>query len=180
MTASDPAWEFFAAVQSEADPQSIDRSTARDEALDVVLAEVVTHPATDGELVRKRFYSLCRNRLSKRVHRRALDLSRCRSTHRRAGTDFGSLLLTAPTRSVIDQIAYGQLIALIGTVLSGDELQLLLDLADGRSYADLARDRDITVSSLKSKAFRMREKVRNSRISAALRRSNAAAGAPTR
>ena len=65
MSENDPAWQFFAALQTEADPHSIDRSSARDEALDVVLADILTDPALDGELVRKRYYSLCRNRLSK-------------------------------------------------------------------------------------------------------------------
>src|SRR5258708_21083153 len=107
MSESDPAWQFFAALQREADPQSIDRSSARDEALDVVLDEVLTDPAPDGELVRKRYYSLCRNRLSKNKHRRALDRRRFRASHRRGGTDFGSVLLTAPARSVFAPIAYG-------------------------------------------------------------------------
>jgi hypothetical protein len=169
MSESDPAWQFFAALQREADPQSIDRSSARDEALDVVLDEVLTGPAPDGDLVRKRYYSLCRNRLSKNKHRRALDWRRFRGTHRRGGTDFGSVLLKAPARSIFDQIAYGQLTDLIRTVLPEEDLMLLLEIADGHSYTDMARDRDMTVSSLKSKAFRVREKVRNSSISATLR-----------
>jgi hypothetical protein len=169
MSESDPAWQFFAALQSEADPQSIDRSLARDEAIDVVLDEVLTDPAPDGDLVRKRYYSLCRNRLSKCKHRRALDRRRSRGSHRRGGTDYGSVLVAPPARSVFDQIAYGQLTDLIRTVLPDEDFILLLEIADGHSYADLARDRNMTVSGLKSKAFRVREKVRNSGISATLR-----------
>jgi hypothetical protein len=169
MSESDPAWQFFAALQGEADPQSIDRSSARDEALDVVLDEVLADPAPDGDLVRKRYYSLCRNRLSKLNNRRAVERCRCRGTHRRGGTDLGGVLLTAPARSVVDQIAYGQFADLIRTVLLEEDFMLLLEIADGHSYADMARDRDITVSSLKSKAFRVREKVRHSSISATLR-----------
>ena len=170
MSDGNPAWQFFAALQGEADPQSIDRSLARDEALDAVLDEILTDPVQDKDLIRKRFHSLCRNRLSKYRHRRALDRHRDRGTHRRGGTDFGSVLLTAPTPSVSNQIAYGQMTELIRTVLTEEELRLLLEMADGHSYADLARDRDVTISSLKSKAFRIREKVRESRISATLRR----------
>ena len=48
MSESIPAWQFFAALQSESDPQSVDRSSARDEALDVVLDEVLADPAPDG------------------------------------------------------------------------------------------------------------------------------------
>ena len=169
MSESDPSWQFFAALQGEADPQSIDRSSARDEALDVVLAEVLTDPAPDGDLVRKRYYSLCRNRLSKRKHRCVLDRRRFRGSHRRGGTDYGSVLVTPPARSVVDQIAYGQLTDLIRTVLPEEDFMLLLEIADGHSYADTARDRNMTVSSLKSKAFRIREKVRDSRICATLR-----------
>lgn len=57
----------------------------------------------------------------------------------------------------------------ISTVVSKEELTLLLEIADSHSYAEMACDRNITVSGLKSKAFRIREKVRKSRISAALR-----------
>ena len=168
MSHSNFAWRFFAALQGEADPQSIDRSLSRDEALDVVLDEVLADSVPDKDLLRKRFHSLCRNRLSKYRHRRALDSYRSRGTHRRGGTDFGSVLLTAPTPSVFNQIAYGQMKDLICTVLKEKDLRLLLEIADGHSYADLARDRNVTVSSLKSKAFRIREKVRKSRISATL------------
>jgi hypothetical protein len=165
-----PAWQFFAALQSEADPQSIDRSSASDEALDVVLHEVLADPAPDGDLVRKRYYSLRRNRLSKLNNRRALDRLRCRGTHRRCGSDIGSLLLMAPARDVVDEIAYGQLTELIRTVLPDEDFMFLLDVADSEGYADVACDRNMTVSGVKSKAFRVREKVRNSSISATLRR----------
>jgi hypothetical protein len=170
MSACDPAWQFFAALQREADPKSVDRSSARDEALDVVLDEVIADPASDGELLQKRYHSLRRNRLSKLNNRRALDRLRSRSTHRRCGSDIGSVLLMAPARSVVDQIAYRQFTDLIRTVLPEDDFVLLSDVADGEKYADLALDRGTTVSSLKSKAFRIRETVRNSSISASLRR----------
>jgi hypothetical protein len=169
MTASNPAWQLFAALQREPDPQSIDRSLGREEALDVVLDEVVKGPATDTNSVRKRFYSLCRNRLSKQNHRRAVDRRRFRSSYRSGGSDSGTVLLTAPARNVLNQIAYDQLISLIRTVLPEDEFGLLLDLAEGYSYADLALDRGTTVSSLKSKAFRVREKIRKSGICGTLR-----------
>jgi hypothetical protein len=170
MSECNPAWQFFASLQGEADPQSIDRSSARDEALDVVLDEVLTDPAPDGDLLRKRYFSLCRNRLSKLKNRRALDRLRSRGTHRRGGTDIGSVLLMAPPRSVFDQIAYGQLVDLIRTVLPEEDFVFLLEIADGQRYADMARDHKMTISGLKSKAFRVREKVRNSSISATLRR----------
>ena len=75
----------------------------------------------------------------------------------------------APARSVFDEIAYGQLTDLIRTVLPEEDFVFLLEIADGERYADMARDRNMTVSGLKSKAFRVREKVRNSGISATLR-----------
>ncbi len=139
MVVSDPAWQFFAALQSEADPQSIDRSLARDEALDVVLDEIKSDRVTDDAPLRKRYYSLCRNRLSKQNNRRALDRRRVRGTHRRGGMDFGSVLLLAPARTVCDQLAYNQLVDLIRTVLLKEELMLLLEVADGHSYAEMAR-----------------------------------------
>jgi hypothetical protein len=169
MSDGNPAWQYYSALQAEADPQSIDRSLARDEALDAVLDDVAGDTVTDEALLRKRYYSLCRNRLSKQNNRHALDRRRVRATHRRGGTDFGAVMLTAAARTVVDHLAYHQILDLIRTVLVEEELMLLVEIADGRSYDDLARDRHITVSSLKSKAFRVREKVRNSGISATLR-----------
>jgi hypothetical protein len=172
MSDDNPAWQLFAALQNEADPQSIDRSTARDEALDVVLDEIVSAPVTNEITVRKRYYSLCRNRLSKQINRRAIDRRRFRSTHRRGGTDFGSVLLTPPADTACDDVAYKQLLNLISAVLLKEEVLLLLEITEGDNYAEMARARKITVSGLKSKVFRIRQKVRNSRIFAAL---NAAA-----
>jgi hypothetical protein len=168
MNASYPAWRFFASLQSESNPQSVDQSSARDEALDVVLHEIVSNRSTDEDFLRRRYCSLCRNRLTKYNHRRALDRHRFRGTHRRGGTDFGSVLLTAQARTVLDQLDYIQLTDLIRTVLPEEELRLLLEIADGQSYEELARDRNTTLTSLKSKAFRIRERVRNSKIFAAL------------
>jgi hypothetical protein len=162
------AWRSYAVLQKQADPQSIDRSLARDEALDAVLNEVLTEVVRDEERLRKRFHSLCHNRLSKQNHRRALDRQHFCATDRRGANNVGSVLLSPPARWVFDQVAYGQLIDLLRTVLPEEEFWLLLEIADGDSYANIARNRKITVSSLKSKAFRIREKVRNSRISATL------------
>jgi len=167
--ANNPDWHVYAALHGEADPQTIDRSLARDAALDAVLAEFNGETTPDPELTRKRYRSLCRNRLSKQNNRRALDLRRFRSTHRRGGTDFGSIVLIAQARTVVDEMVYQQMMALIGTLLADEELALLLEIADGHAYTKLARGRNMTVSSLKSKTFRIREKVRNSRIIATLR-----------
>jgi hypothetical protein len=164
-----PAWKLFATLQTETDPRSIDRSLAREEALDAVLGEIASDPSKDKGLLRKRFSSLCRNRLSKRRNRRTLDRRRFRSTHRRCGADFGSILLMAPGRSVFDELSYSELINLVRTVLRKDELALLLEIADTVGYKDVAHDHAMTVSGLKSKIFRIREKVRSSRISTALR-----------
>jgi hypothetical protein len=57
---------------------------------------------------------------------------------------------------------------LIRTVLPEQELKLLVEIDDGHNYYEVSRDRNMTVSGLKSKAFRIREKVRNSRLSDAL------------
>jgi len=169
MNDGNPAWQFYTALQAEADPQSIDRSLARDEALDAVLNEVAGNTVTDEARLRKRYYSLCRNRFSKQNNRRALDRRRVRGTHRRGGTDFCGVTLNPSARTAIDHLAYRQLLDLIRTVLVEEELRLLLEIADGRSSEDLARDLNISVSGLKSKAFRLREKVRNSDIASTLR-----------
>lgn len=168
MDESNSAWQFFAALQREADPKSVDRSLARDEALDAVLDEVVNDPALDRDLISNRFNSLCRNRLSKHIHRRVIDSRRFRGTQRRGGRDFGSTLLMSSTPSAFDQVAYYQLKDLLRTVLPEEDFNLLLEIADGHSYSDMARARQKTVSSLKAKVFRVREKVRNSQISTIL------------
>ncbi len=169
MNDSSPAWQVFAALQREADPHLIDRSSARDKALDTVLDEVLAVSTPDWDLVRKRFYSLCRNRLSKYNNRRAIDRGRCRASQRRGGADFGNVPLTAAAGDAFDKVAYRQLTDLIRTVLQEEEFQLLLEMAEGQSYADTAHDLRITVPSLKSKAFRIRQKVRHSPIAADLR-----------
>ena len=164
-----PAWQAFAALQCEADPQSIDRSSARDEALDVVLDEIVSDPAMDQDTLRKRYYSLCRNRLSKLNNRRAIDRRRFRGTHRRGGMDVGAAMLVTPRRTVADSLVYQETLDLIRTVLPEPELKLLMEIADGHHYDDLACSHHMTVSAMKSKAFRIREKVRTSRIAETLR-----------
>jgi DNA-directed RNA polymerase specialized sigma24 family protein len=65
-------------------------------------------------------------------------------------------------------MAYSQLVDRLRSVLPEHELSLLLDIADGHSYSEMARARDKTVSSVKAKVFRVREKVRSRRISAEL------------
>ena len=169
MSISYPAWHFFATVQNTVDPLSIDRSWARDEALDAVLDDVASNQTQSESLVQKRFYSLCRNRLSKQKHRRKLQNHQTRPTHRRAGRLDGNVTLVPPARNVVDEIAYEQLTDVIRTVLPEEDLQLLVEIADGQSYADMARERDLTVSALKARAFRVREKIRKSRISSTLR-----------
>jgi hypothetical protein len=168
MNDNDPPWQLFATIQREPDPQSVDRSLARDEAIDVVLDEIARDPAADKDPIQKRFYSLSRNRLSKQNNRRALIRRHYRGTHRRGGTEFDNALLTVPPRTVFGQLAYKELTDLVSTVVSKDELRLLFEIADGCRYTDIARGRNTTVSGVKSKAFRIRAKIRKSQIAAAL------------
>jgi len=169
LTASHPAWHSFAILQSAVDPLFIDRSLARDEALDALLADVEADPACNEDAFKKRFYSLCRNRRSKQISRRKLEGRRFRPTHRRAGATDAAVTLVPPAPSVIDQIAYEQLADLILTVLPREDSQILLEIADGHTYADMAQARNTSLSSMKSRAFRVREKGRNSPIAPVLR-----------
>lgn len=59
--------------------------------------------------------------------------------------------------------------ALIVTVLPTEDFQILLEIAVGHSYADMAQARNMTPSSMKSRAFRVREKVRDRPIAPVLR-----------
>jgi hypothetical protein len=169
MHENNPAWQFFAALQRGPDPKSVERSIARDEALDAILTDVLTDPMPQKDLVSRRFFSLCRNRLSKHVHRRAIDSRRFRGTQRRCGVDFGNRLLVSPAQNPVDRVAYRQLVALLRSVLPDDDFRLLLEIADGNSYSDIAIAHQKTASSLKAKVFRIREKVRKSQVSPILR-----------
>jgi hypothetical protein len=71
--------------------------------------------------------------------------------------------------NVIDHIAYQQLLDLILTVLSQDDLQLLLEMANEHSYAEMAHARETTLPGIKARVFRVRDKVRTSQISDTLR-----------
>jgi hypothetical protein len=165
-----PSWQFFYALQREDDPNSVDRSLARDEALGVILDEIANNVAADQDFLRIRFQSLRRSRISKENKPRALIQRHFRGTRRRGGVEFGNELLMVQGETGFDALSNEQLAEMIGTVLSNEELKLLLEVADGEKYSDLAREHNTTVSSLKSRTFRIRARIRKSRISATLRR----------
>jgi len=170
MVPSDLAWRVIAALQREADSPTIDRSLAREEAFDVVLAETVVNPNPNPDKISKRFQSLCRNRQNKHAHRRQLEMESFRPTHRRGGTDFGHVTLTRPAPTVLNNLITDQLMLLIRAELSQEEFAILMEIADGDSYGDIACSRGLTVTSLKSRVLRARNKVRNSSNAALFRR----------
>jgi hypothetical protein len=169
MDIDDPLWVTFSKLQNSPDPQTIDKSLAREEALNAVLEDVLTASNLDAGRVSKRFRSVCRNRLSKQRLRRTIDRDRLRSPQRRCGIDFGPTPLTSPIQSPFDLSAANQLIDLLSTVLSADDLRLITEIADGRTYSDVARVQRRSVASIKAKVFRARERVRTSTIAPVLR-----------
>jgi hypothetical protein len=90
MEENSPAWASYAQIQLSNDPESIDKSLARDEALDAVLNDIVADPTAGTESTTRRFYSLCRNRLSKQRRRRQIDSLPFKSDRRRGGWNGGA------------------------------------------------------------------------------------------
>ena len=154
-------WTVFADHQ-QTDPCSIDQSLAREEALTAILEEITNDPSISAERTRMRFASLCRNRSSKYRHRRHLERHLARPSHKRCG--FGSLPLTPPDPDVFQKIAWAEHVELVRGVLSKLEFRLLWEIAEGNSYSDAARELRISVTSVKAKVFRTRERVRKGAI----------------
>lgn len=169
MKKHDPAWDLFTALQRTPDSQSIDQTIARDEALDAVLDDMSSDHSSDSSIVWKRYYSLCKNRLSKQKNRRVIHRRRSRCTHRRGGTEFGAVILQHPQLSVVTDLAYRQSLDLIRALLTEAEFMMLMKIADGFSYDELARDQKVTLSAIKSKALRIRAKIHNSPAAGVLR-----------
>lgn len=169
MVAIDLAWQVIAALQLEADSPTIDRSRAREEAFDVVLAETLADPTPNPDKADKRFRSLCRNRQSKHEHRRELEQNLYRPGYRRGGSDFGHAILTVPARTVLDELICDQLTLVVRAELSKEEFEMLMEIADGASYDEMAQSRGLTTASLKSRILRARNKVRKGPNAAMLR-----------
>jgi hypothetical protein len=164
MEENSPAWASYAQIQLSNDPESIDKSLARDEALDAVLNDIVADPTAGTESTTRRFYSLCRNRLSKQRRRRQIDRLPFKSDRRRGGVEFGGAPTTLAAHDPLHQLAHAQLVGLLRTVLPNEDVGILLELADGYSYSEMAQARGRTVPSLKAKVFRIRKRVRKSGI----------------
>ena len=77
MNEDSTAWQAYAEIHRSTDPQSIDSSLARDEALGCCFDDVLAcSVADDGQFVPRRFQSLCRNRFPKQLRRREIDAHR--------------------------------------------------------------------------------------------------------
>ncbi len=164
MEENSPAWVSFAQIQCSEDPELVDKSLARDEALDAVLNDIVADATVGVESTTRRFYSLCRNRLSKQRRRRQIDSLPFNSDRRRGGAEFGGAPTTLVAHDPLHQLAHAQLVSLLRTVLPNEDVRILLALADGYSYSEMAEVRGRSVPSLKAKVFRVRERVRKSGI----------------
>ena len=162
-------WTAFAALQESTEPQSIDQSLGREEALTEVLGDIIGNSSISEDRIRRRFATLSRNRTSKYRHRRNLERDSARSSYRRGGRYFGSSPLRPPTPDISDEIAWAELVTLVRSVLPERDFQLLCEIAEGKSYRDLAHDRMISVASTKAKVFRIRKRVRMSSVGQALR-----------
>ena len=161
-------WTVFARLQEDTEPNSIEQSLGREEALDEVLDEIVANPSISEDRICRRFRSLSRNRRAKYSHRRCLEQNRVRPSCRRGGRDFGSSSLQPVAPDVFDQIARDELVMLVRSVLSEDDFRLLWEIAEGMSYRNAARTWAISVACLKARVFRIREQARVSAVGQAL------------
>lgn len=162
-------WTTFAVLQGCTEPQSIDQSLGREEALTEVLGDIISNPSISEDRIHRRFATLSRNRSSKYRHRRNLERDWARPSHKRGGRYFGSSPLRPPTPDISDEIARAELVTLVRSVLPERDFQLLCEIAEGKSYRDLAHEQEISVASTKAKVFRIRKRVRTSSIGQALR-----------
>ena len=162
-------WTTFAALQERTEPQSIDQSLGREEALTEVLGDIIGNPSISEDRIRRRFATLSRNRTSKYRHRRNLERDSARPSHRRGGRYLESSSLWPPVPDVSEQIAWAELVGLVRSVLPEHDFQLLWEVAEGESYRNLACEQGTSVASTKAKIFRARKRIRMSAVGQRLR-----------
>ena len=169
-TQSEVCWSTFADFQRDGEPLSIERALGREEALTNVLEELINDPSTSDHNLRRRFASLSRNRSSKYYHRRDLERNQARPSYRRGGRGFDSSS-TAPIGSDLsEEIAQAELVMLVRDLLPEHDFLLLWEIAEGRTYSDVACDQEVSVASIKARVFRIRARIRMSPIGQELRR----------
>jgi hypothetical protein len=138
-------WEVLARLQSQSDPRTTHaRSLGREEAFEGVLDDLLNHRIlAEAEQIERRFNNLCANRATK-YRRRACLLRRWRVGQRHDGPDPSERLLTQ------------DLIEHVRRAISANDYRYLLQLAEGRSYAQVATWHSMREGNLRSRVCRAR------------------------
>jgi hypothetical protein len=142
-------WEAFARLQSQSNPRTVHaRSAGREEAIETVLDDLVAcRIPFEAQVIERRFDHLCANRATK--HRRRARLLRGRSSQQRPQ-------VLNPCRT----FAVRHLMERIREVVQARDYRYLLELAEGRSYAEVAARHGLNEGTLKSRVARAREQAR--------------------
>jgi hypothetical protein len=157
-------WDAYAELQSSRDPEDIDETSARDDALTNILEQLARTPGIAPDLIRRRFRNLGRNRIAKFRHRRALHRSFYEANTRPAGRySDGNVarISTLNAPDVVDLLAARQAAASIRSVLRPEDLNLLFELGNGCSYDEAAIRRGVTEESLRIRIWRIRARLVN-------------------
>jgi DNA-directed RNA polymerase specialized sigma24 family protein len=170
-------WAVFATLQSSYEPDSVDESLAREEALNSILEEIAVNPDLPEVDIRKRFYNLRRNRVAKywshrRAHSNWIELGD--PSTRRGGRyrdESGTMRGVVEFSDVSDEIAFRQLALMVKDHLPRADWKVLSDLARGVPYSRAAAARGISVGTLKTRVSRIRQRVRSSEVGALLAQS---------
>jgi DNA-binding NarL/FixJ family response regulator len=140
----DPEWAGYARLQPLADSDTLnDRAWGTDDLLTDCLTLISLHHALPSE---KTLDGMLANRRAKHLHRRRLLLQH---------PDFAKYPQTDPRQALEAR----RQLRKISTGLAETELRILVDLAMGYTYAEIAEAMRIPVGTVKSLAHRARLKL---------------------
>lgn len=150
MTTLPAAWACYARVQRDADRFQIsNRYWATDEAADVAL-DLIARCDVTANVISERLHNLVANRAAK--HRRRSQILHDEIAPLASMDAYPSVESEVVARSELSRVYHS---------VRSDDWRLLTDLAEGQSYAELARERNENVSALKMRVSRLRRSLLN-------------------
>jgi len=146
-----PFWQLFSGLQLQTNASILNsRTWGTEEALDTLLSEI---PQDDGtyvsQTVLKRFTNLSGNRAAKYRQRQQIRHDKQRDLVEQVSKP------SDPSHIAIQR----EQLECLRTQSTAEEWDLLEALAAGHTYQELAECRGITVSSVKTQIFRLRERL---------------------
>jgi hypothetical protein len=163
------SWVIFGNIHTRPEFSSLDASLDRDEALGQLLDDIARNRLVPEDGIDRRYASLCRNRRTKRLHRRQLE--QCDAASRLTGHYHNGAPFRLPggDEDIAEAVALHELTSMVRDILPNGDWQLLWEIAQGGSYEEAAIARQVTVSSLKSRVLRIRRGIRASVVGIAVR-----------